>query len=78
MGPAAYLRDDSQSLTEIVESEHGNVGPVDPDGAVGGLDQSEEGHGQGGLARARSAHDANPLATGNLKKSFNLIKNVCK
>ena len=43
------------------QAHPGDVHPVYGDGAGGGLDDAEEGEGDGGLARPRPAHDAHLL-----------------
>ena len=49
------------STVQRGQAHPGDVHPVYGDGAGGGLDDAEEGEGDGGLARPRPAHDAHLL-----------------
>ena len=56
VGP--YLRQDGDPGPQVVQSDVGDVDSVDHDAAAGGLDQPEEGQGQGRLTRPCPPHNA--------------------
>ena len=56
-----YLGNDGKFLSELVQSQLGNIFAIDKDFPRSRLDQTEQGHGQRRLARARPPHDAHRL-----------------
>ena len=71
------LGDDGQLAAEVVQSQLGDVPSVNLDVPLGGLHQSEQRHGEGGLAGSRPAHDTDLLSSGHLGQPDNFRLQFC-